>query len=262
MPNGGFTMMIELLDRSILVLLNKKIKYPLSIAEKDYFLALILKIIYDSSLKEKLIFKGGTALHHVYLPHLRFSEDLDFSTNQIPISLEELRNVFENYDFLTVKKEYISHATIKIQRLMFNGPLGQPNSLKIEIDFFQNVVLPAKNCLYHNHYGVKTKVRVMDIREIAAEKIRAMNDRIRYRDFYDFAMIGIKLHINFSEAIKLLKKKEIRKAISIRNILCNWELAKKEKDNEMLSIFCAEELADNDIEKQIRSLHFSKISTF
>ena len=108
-------MMIELLDRSTLVLLNKKRKYPLSIAEKDYFLALILKIIYDSPLKNKLIFKGGTAIHNVYLPHLRFSEDLDFSTNQKPVSLEELRNIFINYDFLTIKKEYTSHATIKIQ---------------------------------------------------------------------------------------------------------------------------------------------------
>lgn len=42
---------------------------------------------------------------------------------------------------------------------------------------------------YHNAFGVKTKVRVMDIREIAAEKMRAMNDRVRYRDFYDFTMI-------------------------------------------------------------------------
>lgn len=43
----------------------------------------------------------------------------------------------------------------------------------------------------------KQKVRVMDIREITAEKIRAMSDRIRYRDFYDFAMILKKLAINF-----------------------------------------------------------------
>ena len=254
-------MMIELLDRSTLVLLNKKRKYPLSIAEKDYFLALILKIIYDSPLKNKLIFKGGTALHNVYLPHLRFSEDLDFSTNQRPVSLEELRNIFENYDFLTIKKEYSSHATIKIQRLMFIGPLGQPNSLKIEIDFFQNVVLPAKSRVYHNHYGVKTKVTVMDIHEIAAEKIRAMNDRIRYRDFYDFAMIGCTLHIDFFKATELLYKKEVGKEISIRNILHNWELAKKEMDNEMLSISCAEKLADSEIENQIQSLHFSKITT-
>jgi len=30
---------------------------------------------------------------------------------------------------------------------------------------------------------------IMDIREICAEKIRGMNDTIRYRDFFDFYLI-------------------------------------------------------------------------
>jgi len=52
--------MIELLNREELILLNKKLKYPLAVAEKDYFLALISKIIFKSSMKnqlEKLEFK-------------------------------------------------------------------------------------------------------------------------------------------------------------------------------------------------------------
>lgn len=43
--------------------------------EKDYFLALVSKIIRESPLIEKLVFKGVTALYHTYLPQLRFSED-------------------------------------------------------------------------------------------------------------------------------------------------------------------------------------------
>jgi predicted nucleotidyltransferase component of viral defense system len=81
MPNGEYIMMIELLNKEKLILLNKNLKYPLAIAEKDYFLAIVSKIIFESKMKNKLIFKGGTALHHVYLPQLRFSEDLDFSSN-------------------------------------------------------------------------------------------------------------------------------------------------------------------------------------
>lgn len=48
MQNGEYTTMIELLNKEELVLLNKKIKYPLAIAEKDYFLAVVSKIIFDS----------------------------------------------------------------------------------------------------------------------------------------------------------------------------------------------------------------------
>mgnify|MGYP001593551736 CR=1 FL=1 len=70
-----------------MVLINKKLKYPLAVAEKDYFLAIVSKIIYESPLRNKLIFKGGTALYHTYLPQLRFSEDLDFSSNKNPMGI-------------------------------------------------------------------------------------------------------------------------------------------------------------------------------
>ncbi len=59
--------MIELLNREELIFYSKKIKYPLAIVEKDYFLALISKIIFESKLSNKLIFKGGTALLFIFL---------------------------------------------------------------------------------------------------------------------------------------------------------------------------------------------------
>lgn len=253
-------MIIELLDKPTLVLINKILKYPLAVAEKDYFLAIVSKIIYESSLKDKLIFKGGTALYHTYLPQLRFSEDLDFSSNQNSMSLDEIKTIFAPYDFLSVKKEYQSKATVKIERLLFTGPLGQANSLKVEIDFLQNVVLPAREMDYHNAYGVETKVRVMDIKEIAAEKIRAMNDRVRYRDFYDFVMIGKKLDINLKEVVALVRQKEVRKPISPQTILSNWQLAKKDKHNELTAIHYSEELLDENVEAQLKRLPFSEIS--
>lgn len=259
MPNGAYIMMIELLDKSALLLINKKLKYPLAVAEKDYFLALVSKIIYDSPLREKLIFKGGTALHHVYLPQLRFSEDLDFSTGQSLVTLEEIKAVLEQQDFLTVKKDYVSGATIKIERLSFIGPLGQPNSLKVEVDFLQNVILPPKDLDYQNEYGIKTKVRVMDIREIAAEKIRAMSGRIRYRDFYDFTMILLKLKLDLGEVVELIKQKEIRKNISTGTILSNWILAKKDKANELSAIYFTEELSDEQVTEQLQRLDFADL---
>lgn len=252
-------MTIELLDKSTLVLVNKALKYPLAVAEKDYFLALVSKIIYESPLKDKLIFKGGTALHHTYLPQLRFSEDLDFSSNQNPMSLDEIKAIFTPYDFLSVKKEYTSGATLKIERLLFTGPLQQANSLKVEIDFLQNVILPAREMDYHNAYGVKTKVRVMDIVEIAAEKIRAMNDRVRYRDFYDFTMICLKLDVNIEEAVALVRQKEVRKIISPHTILSNWQLAKTDKSNELIAINFSEELSNESIEMCLKRLQFTDI---
>lgn len=134
---------IQLITKDQLTILNRqKLKYPLAIAEKDYFLAIISKIIFDSNIKDKLIFKGGTALYHSYLPQLRFSEDLDFSSTINKLEIDSIRNIFKDYDFLEIKKGHLSPATFKIEKLQYLGPLGQSNSLKIEIDYLQNVILP------------------------------------------------------------------------------------------------------------------------
>jgi len=117
-------MITELLDKTTLALLNRQLKYPLAVAEKDYFLAVVCKILYNSPLKSKLVFKGGTAIYHTYLPQLRFSEDLDFSSNQAAIDAEEVKSVFTSFDFLSVKKDYLSPATYKIEKLSYTGPLS------------------------------------------------------------------------------------------------------------------------------------------
>ncbi|MFH1744583.1 MAG: nucleotidyl transferase AbiEii/AbiGii toxin family protein [bacterium] len=254
-------MMIELLDKSTLLLKNKKFKYPLAIAEKDYFLAIVSKIVYDSHLKEKIVFKGGTAIHHCYLDQFRFSEDLDFGSLDKTIAIDEVKSVLEKHDFLKIKKEYVSSATIKLEKVQYIGPLELANSLKLEIDFLQNIVLPPLDLEYKNIWGVRTKARVMDIKEIVAEKIRAMNDRIRYRDFYDFTMILLKFKIDLKEILQLVKKKEVRKNISPNNILNNWKIAKEDKINESLAIYFTEELSDEQIMNELQRLNFVEINT-
>ena len=108
MPNGvciTMNTLTNMLSKQQLEIINKKtLKYPLHIAEKDYFLAVVLKLIAESPLKNDLIFKGGTALCHCYLEQLRFSEDLDFSSNRTSVSLEEVRQVFLTNDCLSIKR--------------------------------------------------------------------------------------------------------------------------------------------------------------
>jgi predicted nucleotidyltransferase component of viral defense system len=212
-----------MLSRQQLEIINRKtLRYPLHIAEKDYLLALVLQLITDSPLGEKLVFKGGTAIHHCYLEQHRFSEDLDFSSGQYSVSFEEVQEVLTSMDYLEIKKHYQSNATIKIERLLYTGPLGHPNSIKVEIDFLQNVLLPVKRLPYRTAWGFEFPVRVMDIREICAEKIRAMSDRARYRDFYDMFLI-LEIHQpDLEEIIGYMRRKEIRQSISKTSIMKNW----------------------------------------
>ena len=135
----------------------------------------------------------------------------------------------------------------------------QPNSLKVEIDFLQNVYLPPQKEKYENVWGLAFFVNVMDIKEICAEKIRAMNDRIRYRDFYDFSMIIKKHSLNLVEIINIVRKKEIRKSISSKNIKDNWKIARGDKQNDYQSIYFSEILEEKEISNYLSMLKFEEI---
>lgn len=250
-----------MINRQQLEIINRRtLKYPLHIAEKDYFLALVLELITKSSLGDTLVFKGGTAIHHCYLDHYRFSEDLDFSANQKPITLEVVRAVFVAADYLSIKKEYFSGATVKIEKLQYIGPLVQPNSLKVEIDFLQNILLPPQTLKYNNVWGIENRVRVMDIKEIAAEKIRAMSDRARYRDFYDLFLVLEKYSLKLTEIVGYLKRKEIRKPITKTSIKNNLMVIGTQKEAEMMQIYYSRTVSDEQIKAMIESLPFTEIT--
>lgn len=64
--------------------------------KKDYVLTWVLLSIANSPLRDRLAFKGGTAIKKIYEPDYRFSKDLDFtllddiSTNDLVADIESL----------------------------------------------------------------------------------------------------------------------------------------------------------------------------
>ncbi|MHB9111891.1 MAG: nucleotidyl transferase AbiEii/AbiGii toxin family protein [Thermoleophilia bacterium] len=247
-------MKIDLLSRAQLSILNKNsFRFPLAIAEKDYFLAIVLQIIYSTKLEGSLVFKGGTAIHHIYLDQLRFSEDLDFQTTG-KITADDLREVFEPYDFLEILKSYQSDFTLKIQRLKFTGPLEQPNSIKLDVDLTQELILPAEKAEYKNVYGVPVTVSAMAAKEICAEKVRAINERARYRDFYDLAMVMKTNDFVLKEILEILKKKELRKPLSRDSVLENLEIAEEAKISGAESLYYREEISEAEMMESLKGI--------
>ena len=247
-------MKIDLLSRAQLSIINKNsFRYPLAIAEKDYLLAVVLKIIYDSQLKDSLVFKGGTAIHHLHLDQLRFSEDLDFQTTGT-ITENDLREVFEPFDFLEIIKSRQSDFTLKIERLKFTGPLGQPNSIKLDVDMTQELILPAEQMRYTNVYEVPVTVSAMAVKEVCAEKVRAINERARYRDFYDLAMVMRNNGFDPKEIIGILKKKELRKPLSKDSILENLKIAEEAKSSGAESLYYREEIDEEEMTESLKGI--------
>ena len=253
-------MPINKLSRQQLELINRRtLGYPLQVAEKDYYLALAIHLVYNSELGDKLIFKGGTALHHCYLPQKRFSEDLDFTSIDPAISVEEIATVLESDGSFRVNKTYQSEFTIKIERLQYPGLLGQPGNVKFEVDHHQNVVFPGVITNYLNVWRITTSACVMDPREICAEKLRAVSQRARYRDFYDLYFLIYDLDLDFREVVEILKKKEIRSPITTANIANNWSIAQEQQISDLGAIYCSEKLTNADIENIIQSFQFDEI---
>jgi predicted nucleotidyltransferase component of viral defense system len=249
-------MIPSLLTKQVLQLINRRtLRYTPVAAEKDYFLTLALKILSQSSLYPTLVFKGGTAIHHCYLSQSRFSEDLDFTSLDTSLTGEALTAIFAPYPFFEVKKLYTSSATIKIERLKYSGVLDLPNSLKFEVDRLQNVILPTQQLPYANVWGIEVMVNVMDIREIYAEKIRAMSERARYRDFYDFYLVTQAHRIDLAEAVHLVQQKEMRKAISKSSILRNWQIASAQRREEIDLIYYKHNVFEG-VEELLSSLPF------
>jgi len=68
-----------MIPRSEIARLAHRLRLGDKTIELDYVLTWVLLAIANSSLRERLAFKGGTALKKVYEPDYRFSEDLDFT---------------------------------------------------------------------------------------------------------------------------------------------------------------------------------------
>ncbi|MBL7065777.1 MAG: nucleotidyl transferase AbiEii/AbiGii toxin family protein [Anaerolineae bacterium] len=81
--------------------------------EKDYVLTWVLLAIANSPLRDRLAFKGGTAIKKVYEPDYRFSEDLDFTLLD-DVSNDDLIAEIENL-FPWLRREV--NVTLAVRRV-------------------------------------------------------------------------------------------------------------------------------------------------
>lgn len=169
--------------------------------EKDYVIGWVLRgISINSYLKERLIFKGGTALRKIYFPDYRLSEDLDFTSRGVDFNTEEIKKHFEEL-IGWIKEE--ARITINLQDevvhqsgnynfyLGYNGPLGgigTNKSLKVDIANDEILCDDPVEKIVNNEYtdlNEEFKIKSYTLGEIIAEKMRSLMQRTMPRDLYD-----------------------------------------------------------------------------
>lgn len=181
--------------------------------ETDYLLELLLYALSDD--RRSLVFKGGTALYKFYNLN-RFSEDLDFDVVGKQFDTDKMiKKIIRNLELtgmertLPEKIEYSNEINI---RFAIRGPLydRSKNSMsRVTI----NISKRERPISFHTKLLITTypeipsfELSVLDVEEIAAEKIRCIMTREKPRDIYDLWFLSKKgIPIDVSLVNKKLK---------------------------------------------------------
>jgi len=194
-----------MVNKDEIIRIAKKEKLPLGTIEKDFILTFILKKIYESDLKDKLVFKGGTALHKLYL-HKRISIDLDF-TEVKPIMIDELKRVIEDKEINSKIKEVNKTSNSTKIVLNYTSVLEYKNNIIIDISKREKPILGLIIKKLKSYYFEDIEVLTLQLEELIAEKIRAIIQRNKPRDYLDIYYILYKENFDFKSVIDIAKQK-------------------------------------------------------
>lgn len=192
-----------MVTKAELVSIARKQKLPLGMIEKDFVLTLVLREIYNSQFKNTLVFKGGTALHKLYL-HKRLSVDLDFTALD-DFDIDIFKNILLIKEINSqIRKISAFENSVSID-LKYISLLNYPDSIKLDISFREKPLLELKQVPVHSPYFADSLVLTFQIVEIASEKMRALIQRKRPRDYLDMWLLLKELE--FKDFEKLAEKK-------------------------------------------------------
>ena len=171
----------------------------------------LVEIFSDGYLSEELAFRGGTALHKLYLsPQPRYSEDIDLvqvKEGAIGPLLDRLREVLDPLfeSGAKYKKTLISNKLT--YRFQSEFPPVQSMRLKIEINCREHfsvlgyIKVPLK--INSKWYKGKCEIKTFRVEELLGTKLRALYQRKKGRDLYDLYSALIKVeNINAGEVIR------------------------------------------------------------
>lgn len=189
-------------------------RIPEAVLERDYCLSWFLVGLSRTPLRDRLAFKGGTALKKCYFADYRFSEDLDFTLiretpweqieGHLAAAFEETRRA-SGVEIRLERRERPSHANSHTFYLAYEGPLprGRRKTIKTDITLRERIVLGLEDRPILRGYEEyrdlpeDAGLRVYSLDEVAVEKIVAMLDRARNepRDLYDLWFLTAGGHV-------------------------------------------------------------------
>ena len=198
--------------------------------EQDLIISRALNAIFsEAELKEKLAFRGGTALHKLYFhPAARYSEDIDL----VQIKAEPFGPVMDQLreclSFLgTPARKQKEHNNTMVYRFESEG--GQKMKLKIEVNTrehftvfgYQQIPFQLASS-WHKSEGTIT---TFTLEELLSTKLRALYQRKKGRDLFDLWYAVTKLDCQPKKIVESWKKymKEENHSVSRREFELNLD---------------------------------------
>ena len=182
-------------------------RIPLGTVEKEQAMTVVLGVLSSLPSAKHLAFKGGSALRIIYFEDHRLSEDLDFTVRE-DVAGDILSGEGRFLDAgrragvrVTRVHSVRSRRSSKSMAIRYDDMNGHGNRIRLEFSLRERVILPAEARPIRDPYGVLEGgpgVPTMDLREILAEKIRALYMRSAPRDLFDLWILarrGVPLEI-------------------------------------------------------------------
>ena len=184
-----------------------------TMVEQDLIICRALVAIYnDDFLSSRLAFRGGTALHKLYLsPQPRYSEDIDLvqiQSENVGAILDKLREVLSFLGKPIVKQKRNNNTMVF--RVDSTFPPIIPIRLKIEINCKEHfnvlglVKIPfeVKNQWFNGYCEITT----YQLDELIGTKLRALYQRKKGRDLFDLQKALENPNLNTDNVIKCYHK--------------------------------------------------------
>jgi predicted nucleotidyltransferase component of viral defense system len=171
-----------------------------------------VEIFSDDFLKEHLAFRGGTALHKLYLsPAPRYSEDIDLvqiKSGPIKPIVERMGEVITFFDEKR-RTDNRGHGIKVLYR--FTSEYEEIRMrLKIEINCREHFnVLDWENIPYevnNEWFSGKCEIRAYHLNELLGTKLRALYQRSKGRDLFDLDYARINEDLNIDEILSCYKE--------------------------------------------------------
>ena len=222
---------------------RKRHSWPLqNQVDQDLLISRVLVELYsDAKIASSLAFRGGTALYKLFFtPSPRYSEDIDLvQVNAEPIGgiLDRIRNILDPLFGTPQRKLDKALATITYRFLSEEVPHLNLR-LKIEINTREHFAVMgfAKKdfSVSTSWFSGQAEILTYHLEELMATKLRALYQRNKGRDLFDFWFVLNNSQLDVQNTIQIFSRYMEQQGLSISRAQFEQNLYEKEASKTFL----------------------------